>query len=381
MTRYFDRIEAGRRLGKLLAPRIDGPAVVLAVPRAGVQVGAQVAEALHAPMIPLLVRKVGLPEQPDVVVGAIDADGAMVNTGLGKDSGLLPAELESMAEDVSIRLSYWRRAFGAPDPAKIVRSHVAVIVDDAVMTGLTMRAGIEYIRRRGAERIIVAVPCGVESSLRELEALGVEVVAPMRVEREEQVPQSYEHLPVVNAEEVAHLLARGGLSQPPGLGAIPSGDRSLRIVDGQAVAHQAILRLPSGLGPWPGVVLAGRGVEPGTSAGEAMAVRLSEAGIASLRLGLEGGAAEEAVVELAIDVLSARPELDPFRLGAVGVGVAASPVAEVAAHDKRVIAIALVSPPGNLEPPDRCLVLDGGALDSREIDRATRWIADRLRPA
>lgn len=379
-TRYLDRIDAGRQLGKLLAPRIDGPAVILAVPRGGVQVGAQVAEALHAPMIPLLVRKVGLPEQPSVVVGAIDADGAMVTTGLAKDTGLLPAELESMGEDVAIRLTQWRRSFGAPDPAKVVRSHTAVIVDDAVFTGLTTWAGIEYLRRRGAERILVAVPCGVSGSLDELERLGVEVIAPVRVDTPEQIAQCYEHLPEVNAEEVAHLLARGGLSTPQGMQVSPSGDRSIRLVDSRAVAHKALLRLPTGLGPWPGVVLAGRGIEPATSAGDALATRLAEAGIASLRLGLEGGAAEETVVELALDVLSARPELDPFRLGVVGVALATLPVVEVASHDKRVVAQVLVSPPGSIEPPHRSLVLDGGAMDSREIDRIARWLADRLRP-
>jgi len=378
MTRYLDRIDAGRRLGVLLAPRIDGPAVILAVPRGGVQVGAPVAEALHAPMLPLLVRKVGLPEQPKVVVGAIDADGAMVITEDAKDCGLLPAEMESMGEDVAIRLTNWRRTFGAPDPASVVRTHTAVIVDDAVITGLTTRAGIEYLKRRGAERIVVAVPCGVASALSMLEGLGAEVVAPVRVEKAEDIPACFVHLPEVTSEEVAFLLARGGLSQPEGMELEPSDDRSLRLVDAKAVAHKALLRLPSGLGPWPGVVLAGRGTEPGTSAGDAMAIRLAEAGIASVRLALEGGAAEESVVELALDVLSARPEIDPFRLGAIGVGLAAPPLVDVARHDKRVVAMGVVSPPGNMEIPSGALVIEDGSLGTLEIDRAARWIGDRL---
>lgn len=381
VNRYLDRIDAGRRLGKMLAQRIDGPAVILAVPRGGVQVGAQVAEALHAPMIPLLVRKVGLPEQPKVVVGAIDADGAMTFTDLAKDSGLLPAEMESMGEDVAIRLARWRQVFGAPDPASVVRSHVVVIVDDAIITGLTTHAGIEFLRRRGAERVVLAVPCGVESSLDALAKLGVEIVAPIRVANRDEIDRCYDHLPEVTAEEVAQLLARGGLSQPRGMNVGPAGDRSLRIVDSRAVAHKAVLRLPSGLGPWPGVVLAGRGVHPGTHAGEALAARLEEAGLASLRLDLEGGASEEAVLELALDALSARPELDPFRLGVLGCGRAAPAAVEVCGGDKRVLAVALVAPPGNLEAPDRSLVVDDGELDVRSIDRIGRWLADRLRPA
>jgi len=316
-----------------------------------------------------------------VVVGAIDADGAMTFTDLAKDSGLLPAEMESMGEDVAIRLTQWRRAFGAPDPAKVVRSHVAVIVDDAIITGLTTRAGIEFLRRRGAERIVVAVPCGVASSLEELEKMGVELVVPVRVSKREEVDRCYEHLPEVTAEEVADLLARGGLSQPQGMNVGQAGDRSLRLVDSRAVAHKAVLRLPSGIGPWPGVVLAGKGVHPGTSAGEALAARLEEAGLASLRLELEGGASEEAVLEVALDALSARPELDPFRLGLLGCGRAAPAAVEVASGDKRVAAVAVVAPPGNLELPDHSLVVDDGVLDARSIDRIGRWLGDRLRPA
>lgn len=379
MARYEDRIDAGRQLGKLLAPRIDGPAVVLAIPRAGVQVGGQVSEALHAPMVPLLVRKVGLPEQPEVVVGAIDADGAMVFARGAKDSGLLPGETESMGEDVAMRLRRWREAFGAPDPAEVVRGHAAVVIDDAVVSGLTMQAAIGFLQRRGVERIIVAVPVGVASSLQLLEKMGAEVVCPIRIERREELGGIYDHLPEVSAEEVAVLLMRAGPSRPRGMEAAPLGERAVRLVDDQAVAHKAVLRLPPGLGPSPGVVLAGPGTEPGTSTGESLAVRLAEAGIASIRLNLQGGASEAAVLELALDVLSARPEVDAYKLGLLVAGPATAAGLEVTAHDRRVNALALLEPPAGTDAPDRSLVVDGNAFDARSIDRVARWLGDHLR--
>ena len=381
VRRYQDRIDAGRQLGRLLAPRIDGPAVVFGVPRAGVQVGAQVAEALHAPLMPVLVRKVGLPEQPEVVVGAVDADGSMVFARGGRDAGLLPGETESMGEDVAMRLLRWREYFGAPDPAEVIAGHVAVIVDDAVISGLTMESAVGFLQRRGAQRVVVAVPAGIEASLRRLEALGAEIVCPVRVETAEEIAAAYEHLPEVSAEEVAHLLARGGPSRPQGMeGAEPLGERSVRLVDGEAVPHRAVLRLPGGTGPFPAVVIAGPGTEPGTSTGEALAVRLAEAGIASIRLALGGGASEVTVLELALDVLSARPEVDAYRMGLLVAGGATAPGVEVSEHDRRVNALALIDPSPALEVPDRALVVQGSAWDARSVDRIARWLGDRLRP-
>lgn len=376
MSTYFDRIDAGKKLGQLLLPRLDAPPVILAVPRGGVQVGAQVAKALHAPMLPLLVRKVGLPEAPDVVVGAIDADGALMTVPI--DTGLLPGEVEGMGEDVAMRLLHWREVFGAPDPASAVRGHVAVIVDDAVISGLTTKAGVAFLERRGPQRIVVAVPCGVESSLREIEAMGVEVIAPVRVEDPAEIPAQYQHLPEVSSEEVAVLLAHGGPSRPRGVNLKPAAERSLRIIDETGGAHPAMLRLPQAAGTLACVVLCGEEFEPGQGAGDALALRLAEAGVASLRLVLEDGAPPEQVMNVAISALAARPEMDPYRMGVVAAGSAAAPAIERRSVDQRIRALALVGPPSGTEAPDRSLVVEESRLDGAYADRIVRWLADRL---
>ena len=115
MIPYQDRMDAGRQLGRLLAPRIDGPAIVFGVPRAGVQVARAGRGAARAAM-PVLVRKVGLPEQPQVVVGAIDADGSMVFARGGRKRPAAGRD-ETMARTWRCASSGWREYFGAPDPA------------------------------------------------------------------------------------------------------------------------------------------------------------------------------------------------------------------------------------------------------------------------
>lgn len=379
MAAYEDRIDAGRKLGRLLAARIDGPALVLGVPSGGVQVGAAVAQALHAPLLPLLVRKVGLPEQPQVVVGAIDVDGALVH-GDGGDPGLMPAELEIIAEDVGIQLRQWRRVFGSPDPASFGPGRTVVIADDALISGLTAHAGVEFLRRRACDRVVVAVPVATKDAVARIERLGVEVVAPERRDTAAEIPAAYRRLPEVTTDEMVELLARGGPSRPPALPSAEMSERALRLVDSAGIGHRALLRVPAGLGPWPAVIVAGGGMDPGGELGARVARRLAEAGLASLRLTLETGAPPEVVLALATDVLSARPEIEPLHLALVGSQEAASAAARAGPPDRRVQATAVVAPPDDVEPPEGALVIAGAALGDRDLDRLARWLAERLRP-
>lgn len=378
MERYFDRVDAGRRLAEFLGPRLDGPAVVLAVPRGGVQVGAQVAKALRAPLLPLFVRKVGLPEQPEVVIGAIDADGAIVTQSQAADVGLLPAELEGIGEDVSRRLLRWRESFGSPDPVAAIRGHVAVVVDDAIVSGLTTAAGVQFLERRGAQRIVVAVPSAVEESARRLEERGLELVAPLRVERPEQIPGTYEHLPEVSAKEVALMLAQAGPSRPRHLELRGGTDEPVRLIDGSLEAHRSRLHVPRGIGPAPALVLLGLPSEDHT-----LVLRLAEAGIASLRIESDPGRrngsldASERALETALSVLASHPEIDPFRLGVLGVGEMARVAARIGERDERARVLALLDPP-EMGLPARSLVLRTGEFGPRVADRLARWAGDRF---
>lgn len=374
MERYFDRVDAGRRLADVLAPRLEGPAVVLAVPRGGVQVGAQVARALHAPLLPLLVRKVGLPEQPEVVIGAIDADGAMVTDRKVTEVGLFPAELEGIGEDVARRLLRWRESFGSPDPVAAIRGHVAVVVDDAILSGLTTTAGVEFLERRGAQRIVVAVPSAVEASARRLEERGIEVVAPVRVEHPEEIPRTFEHLPEITSREVALMLAQAGPSSPKNLELRAGIDEPIRLIDEALEAHGALLHVPRGIGPAPALAIVGI-----TRGGQELVIRLAEAGIACLRIDTEPGAADSMhlALEAALSVLASRPEIDPFRMGIVGAGEAARVATQVRAGDARARVLALIDPP-EMELPPGAIVIRSAGRAPETADRLAKWVGDRL---
>ena len=256
--------------------------------------------------------------------------------------------------------------------AALLPGRTAVVVDDALVSGLTARAGVEYLRRRGAKRIIVAVPAAREDGVEELMALGVEVIAPERAPRGGDTASFYKRLTQVTEEEVAELLARGGVARRIAPAPALTGPRSLRLVDRDGDAHEAVLRLADGIGPFPAAVLAGFSERMG----ERLARRLGDAGISSVWLPLGC----DRLAPLALDVLSSRPELDPLRLAVLGSDVACATVGRAAAPDARVRACVMVAPPDDLARPDRALV--AATLDDDVgADRITRWLADRLLPS
>ncbi|HEY6800477.1 MAG TPA: phosphoribosyltransferase family protein [Agromyces sp.] len=172
MERFTDRRDAGRRLAESLARReLDRP-VVLGLPRGGVPVAAEVAQALDAPLDVLVVRKLGLPRQPEVAMGAIGEHGARVlnddvlKFGAVSASDLAEVERHERAE-LEARVSRFRGASSAIELA----GRTAVIVDDGVATGATARVACLVARELGAASVIVAMPVGAPDSVAELAAM------------------------------------------------------------------------------------------------------------------------------------------------------------------------------------------------------------------
>lgn len=170
---FADRAAAGRRLAAALNGTDEDltDAVLYALPRGGVPVAAEIAEALELPLDIMLVRKLGAPGQPELAVGAIATGGVMIiNDDISASLGITPAIIESIAQreriEMTRREEAYRPAGAAIDPA----GRIAVLVDDGVATGATMEAAIEAMRRLDARRIIVAVPHGSPDTIRRLEA-------------------------------------------------------------------------------------------------------------------------------------------------------------------------------------------------------------------
>lgn len=169
---FTDRTEAGRQLGSRLRHHLRGQdVVVLGLPRGGVPVAAEVAEALDAPLDVCLVRKLGVPYQPELGMGAIGEDGVrVVNQEVLRHTGVGPADLDRVeAHERTVLDRRAARYRGARAPVTVT-GRTAVVVDDGVATGSTARAACRIARARGAARIVLAVPVAPRDFARRLGA-------------------------------------------------------------------------------------------------------------------------------------------------------------------------------------------------------------------
>jgi len=211
MSRTFaDRREAGRLLAEAVGPRLDegGPAIVLALPRGGVPVAFEVASALGLPLDVWLVRKVGVPGQEELAMGAIGDDGSrVIDRALMRAMGIDEATFETVAareqEELRRRTALYR---GDRPPAE-VRGRTVVLIDDGLASGASMRAAVEDVRRRGGERVIVAVPVAPPSACRELAMLVEGVVCLHTPEPFGGVGRWYDDFTQTTDDEVRWLLA------------------------------------------------------------------------------------------------------------------------------------------------------------------------------
>jgi putative phosphoribosyl transferase len=164
--RFRDRRDAGRRLAAELVDLAQEQPVVVALPRGGVPVAAEVARALGAPLEIFGVLKVGAPGNPELAVGAIAEDGSGVldprSAGrLGMTQAMLDEALERDAKELRRRVERYR-AGRAP---VAVGGRTAIVVDDGLATGLTVLAAVRALRRRDPARIVLAVPVGSDESV------------------------------------------------------------------------------------------------------------------------------------------------------------------------------------------------------------------------
>src|SRR5438128_1740318 len=159
---FRDRTDAGRELADRLAAYADRPDVlVLALPRGGVPVGFEVAQALHAPLDVFLVRKLGLPGHEELAMGAIASGGVRVlNQDVLRTLHVPDALIEQAVAEERRELKRRERAYRGDRPAPQVRGRTVILVDDGLATGSTMRAAVAALRQQDPARVVVAVPVG-----------------------------------------------------------------------------------------------------------------------------------------------------------------------------------------------------------------------------
>lgn len=209
--RFRNRIEAGRRLAAKLGHLKDQNPVVLALPRGGVPVGFEIAQALGAPLDIVLVRKIGVPWQPELALGAV-SDGDDPETFI--DSNLvnelnIPADYieqettRQIAEMERRRLLY--RAGHAPLD---IAGRTAIVVDDGIATGATMRVALQATRRRNPAWLVLAAPVAAPDTLAALRPEVDEIVCIEAPPALGAIGFYYADFRQVSDEEVADILAR-----------------------------------------------------------------------------------------------------------------------------------------------------------------------------
>src|SRR5690606_29701149 len=168
---FEDRQDAGRALAERLSDYAGRPdVIVLALPRGGVPVGAEVARALGAPLDVLVVRKLGLPGQEELAMGAIASGGVRVlNEEVVSLTGVPREVIDRVAEEEGRELERREAAYRGDRPPPDVAGRTVILVDDGIATGSTLRAAVEALRKQGPARIVVAVPTAPKAAC---EALG-----------------------------------------------------------------------------------------------------------------------------------------------------------------------------------------------------------------
>ena len=176
---FSDRTDAGRQLAKALGSYKDDRPAVLALPRGGVPVAAEIAEALNAPLDLVLVRKIGVPDQPELAAGAV-VDGAtpivVRNESVIHLAGVSDADFAAIRDRELAVIERRRRLYLGDRPHPQLEGRTVIVVDDGIATGATTRAALRAIRMRKPRRLVLAVPVAPTTTLAELRSEADDIV-------------------------------------------------------------------------------------------------------------------------------------------------------------------------------------------------------------
>ena len=226
--RFRNRSDAGRRLANRLQFLRGEDVVVLGLPRGGVPVAAAVARALGAPLDVILVRKLGVPAQPELGLGAIGEAGArVINLEVVRYAHVSEAQIAQVEAKERAELQRRAQRFRGDAPHVPLAGRTAVIVDDGIATGSTARAACQVARALGAAAVVLAVPVAPPSADRALRGDADEVICLEMPDRFLAIGEWYEDFAQTSDEEVVALLraAHTGPGAPaePGTAGVPGG--------------------------------------------------------------------------------------------------------------------------------------------------------------
>lgn len=216
-TMFENRADAGRQLAARLAGMGLHQPVVLALPRGGVPVAAEVARALRAPLDLVLVRKIGAPQQPELAIAAI-ADGAEPSLEFDEDTlaesgasrNYVLQEAARQLQEIERRRLFYLQGRAPLD----LHGRTVIVVDDGIATGTTVRAAIQALRLRQPQRVVLAVPVAPASELPKLRGLVDELVCLCAPEFFGAVGRFYVDFQQTSDDEVVALLRELGRDTP-----------------------------------------------------------------------------------------------------------------------------------------------------------------------
>jgi putative phosphoribosyl transferase len=300
---FRDRREAGRRLAERLSGLRASAPLVLGLPRGGVPVAYEVAQALGAPLDVLVVRKLGVPFQPELGMGAVGEDGVRVlNADVLRQAGVSDSQVAEVEARERAEVEERAARLRSGRPAVPVQGRTAVIVDDGLATGGTARAAVRVARARGAERVVLAVPVAPPDTVAALRRDADDVIAVETPEPFFAIGGWYTDFSPTSDREVVELLAEARSADREVGGAVDGVDQIGGAVSG---ADQEI-EIPAGA-----VRLPGHLTVPAGATGVVAFAHGSGSGRHSPRNQLVAGALNDAGLgTLLFDLLSPAEEAD-----------------------------------------------------------------------
>ena len=228
-TVFRDRTDAGHRLAARLAPLRDDDPIVLALPRGGVPVAHEIARALDAPLEVLAVRKLGVPANPELGMGAIAEDGTgVIDSRIARAGGVSDRELREIIDRETAELRRRVALYRGDRPAMDLSGRTVIVVDDGVATGVTDQAALRAVRRQEPKRIVLAVPVAASESAARLAEEADEVVTLLNPVALDGVGRWYRDFSQVSDEQVLRLMHdSNGNSAAPGESSVEIGDSNL----------------------------------------------------------------------------------------------------------------------------------------------------------
>lgn len=207
---FYDRHEAGRLLAQKLAHLRDQKPIVLALPRGGVPVGFEIAKALQAPLDVVLVRKIGVPTQPELALAAV-VDGERARTSVNRELmeifGLSEDYLAEQTEKQLAEIDRRRKLYVGDRPYLQVVGRTVIVVDDGIATGATVSAALKALRHAMPRRIVLAVPVAPQETVRELGKKVDELVCLMTPALFGAISRFYVDFHQIGDDEVVNYLA------------------------------------------------------------------------------------------------------------------------------------------------------------------------------